>query len=117
MGRIDDARDMGHLLLDEGEGWLAGTIKPEHEVDLDASRFAHALDDEARLVFCVLRVARRVDALHKACALGNRLDEYTCLVDMPRSPDQHTASRLQPNLATGGLVLPKRAPAPGTRAV
>ena len=75
MGRIDDARDVGHLLLDVGEGRLAGTIKPEHEVDVDASRFAHALDGEARLVFCVLRVARRVDALHKARALGNMLDE------------------------------------------
>ena len=55
MGRIDDARDVGHLILDVGEGRLAGTIKPEHEVDVDASRFAHALDGEARLVFCVLR--------------------------------------------------------------
>ena len=40
------------------------------------------------------------------------LASWACLVVLIR----RTASRLQPNLAAGGLVLPKkRAPAPGTR--
>ena len=53
-------------------------------------------------------------ALPGASLIGNYcelLASWACLVVLIR----RTASRLQPNLAAGGLVLPKRAPAPGTR--
>ena len=58
--------------------------------------------------------ARPGGALPGASLIGNYcelLASWACLVVLIR----RTASRLQPNLAAGGLVLPKRAPAPGTR--